>query len=189
MRYYEARGLIELDEVIAVVDPRQTHVPRVRVRAPHRRFVSIGRRRRVRRNHVEHRDGRGDARELRPEVGDDDFVERIGGGAAIAVGDRACTGLAAPGLSVSFSLAHLAGSWPLANLQMAQALKTSLYDFHFRFGTAAHNSAQWALDLPESLVWLWRDYDPNKTSQEFEQEEAERVKPLYRIGVVNRDAW
>ena len=34
------------------------------------------------------------------------------GGAAIAVGDRACTGLAAPGLSVSFSVAHLAGGWP-----------------------------------------------------------------------------
>ena len=84
---------------------------------------------------------------------------------------------------------HLAGSWPLANLQMAQALKTRLYDFHFRFGTAAHNSAQWALDLPESLAWLWRDYDPNKTSQEFEQEPAERAKPLYRVGVVNRDAW
>jgi enterochelin esterase family protein len=84
---------------------------------------------------------------------------------------------------------HLAGSWPLANLQMAQALKTRLYDFHFRFGTAAHNSAQWALDLPESLVWLWRDYNPGKTSQQFEQEEAERAKPLYRVGVVNRDAW
>ena len=84
---------------------------------------------------------------------------------------------------------NLAGSWPLANLQMAQALKTRLYDFHFRYGLAAHTSAQWALDLPESLVWLWRDYDPEKTSQEFEQEEVERAKPLYRFQVVNRDAW
>jgi len=84
---------------------------------------------------------------------------------------------------------HLAGSWPLANLQMAQALKTRLYDFHFRYGTAAHNSAQWALDLPESLVWLWRGYDPDKTAEIYEQEEAERVKPLYRVQVVNRDAW
>jgi enterochelin esterase-like enzyme len=84
---------------------------------------------------------------------------------------------------------NLAGSWPLANLQMAQALKTRLYDFHFRYGTAAHNSAQWALDLPESLVWLWRDYDPDKTRQEFEQEASERAKPLYRVQVVNRDAW
>jgi enterochelin esterase family protein len=84
---------------------------------------------------------------------------------------------------------HLAGSWPLANLQMAQALKTRLYDFHFRYGTAAHNSAQWALDLPESLVWLWRDYDPEKSHQDFEQEETERAKPLYRVQVVNRDTW
>ena len=84
---------------------------------------------------------------------------------------------------------HLAGSWPLANLQMAQALKTRLYDFHFRYGTAAHNRAQWALDLPESLVWLWRGYDPDKTSEVYEQEEAERAKPLYRVQVVNRDAW
>jgi enterochelin esterase-like enzyme len=84
---------------------------------------------------------------------------------------------------------HLAGSWPLANLQMAQALKTRLYDFHFRYGTAAHNSAQWALDLPESLAWLWRGYDPDKSSEVYEQEEAERAKPLYRVQVVNRDAW
>jgi len=82
-----------------------------------------------------------------------------------------------------------AGSWPLANLQMAQALKTRLYDFHFRYGTAAHNSAQWALDLPESLTWLWRGYDPDRTSETYEQEESERAKPLYRVQVVNRDAW
>jgi len=84
---------------------------------------------------------------------------------------------------------NLAGSWPLANLQMAQALKTRLYDFHFRYGTAAHNSAQWTLDLPESLAWLWRGYGPDNTSELYEQEEAERAKPLYRVQVVNRDAW
>jgi enterochelin esterase-like enzyme len=89
----------------------------------------------------------------------------------------------------SGDLDNLHGSWPLANLQMAQALKTRLYDFHFRYGLASHNSAQWALDLPESLVWLWRDYDPDKTSQEYEQEASERAKPLYRVQVVNRDAW
>jgi enterochelin esterase family protein len=84
---------------------------------------------------------------------------------------------------------NLAGSWPLANLQMAQALKTRLYDFHFRYGAGAHNNAQWGLDLPESLAWLWRGYDPNKTSEVYEQEAAERAKPLYRVQVVNRDAW
>jgi enterochelin esterase family protein len=81
------------------------------------------------------------------------------------------------------------GSWPLANLQMAQALKAKLYDFHFRYGTAAHNGAQSALDLPESLAWLWRGYDPAKTSEVYEQEEAERAKPMYRVQVVNRDSW
>jgi hypothetical protein len=28
------------------------------------------------------------------------------------------------------------GSWPLKNIQLANALKTRGYDFHFRFGTA-----------------------------------------------------
>lgn len=81
------------------------------------------------------------------------------------------------------------GSWPLSNLALAQALKTSGYDFHFRFGEAGHNLAQWSLDLPESLAWLWRGYDPERTEQVYEQEPAERAKPVFRVGVVNRDAW
>jgi enterochelin esterase-like enzyme len=84
---------------------------------------------------------------------------------------------------------YVAGSWPLNNLQMANALKTRGYDFHFRFGTAGHSEAQEAMDLPEALTWLWRDYDPEKTSQIFEQEEAERKKPIFRVQVANRDAW
>lgn len=82
----------------------------------------------------------------------------------------------------------MGGSWPLANLQMAQALKTRFYDFHFRYGSAGHDWAQAALDLPEALTWLWRDYDPAKTDQVYEQEASERAKPLYRFGIVNRDA-
>lgn len=81
------------------------------------------------------------------------------------------------------------GSWPLANIQMAQALKTRFYDFHFRYGTAGHDWAQPALDLPEALTWLWRDYDPAKIEQIYEQEASERAKPLYRVKIVNRDAW
>jgi enterochelin esterase family protein len=63
------------------------------------------------------------------------------------------------------------------------------YDFHFRFGEAAHNGAQAAIDLPESLAWLWRDYDPAKTEQVYEMDPLEKGKPLYRIKVANRDAW
>ena len=53
-----------------------------------------------------------------------------------------------------------AGSWPEANQRLADALRAGGYDVHFRLGTAGHNTAQEALDLPESLTWLWRGYDP-----------------------------
>src|SRR6185503_20135948 len=66
------------------------------------------------------------------------------------------------------------GSWPMQNIQMANSLKLMDYDFHFRFGLAAHGGAQAGLELPESLTWLWRDYDPKKTTQEFHTEAAEK---------------
>jgi hypothetical protein len=81
------------------------------------------------------------------------------------------------------------GSWPMQAIQMANSLKLREYDFHFRFGTAAHGGAQAALDLPESLTWLWRDYDPKKTSQEFTMEPGEKEKPYFRVTITNRDAW
>ncbi len=81
------------------------------------------------------------------------------------------------------------GSWPMQNIQMANSLKLMEYDFHFRFGTAAHGGAQAGLDLPESLAWLWRDYDAAKTSQEFHIEPSEKEKPLFRVTISNRDAW
>jgi enterochelin esterase family protein len=81
------------------------------------------------------------------------------------------------------------GSWPLQNIQLANSLKRQVYDFHFRLGTATHNSAQAALDLPESLAWLWRGYDPAKTEQVFEQDPGEKDKPFYRVKLLNRDAW
>ena len=81
------------------------------------------------------------------------------------------------------------GSWPMQNIQMANSLKLKEYDFHFRFGTAAHGGAQAGLDLPESLSWLWRDYDAKKTAQEFRIEPAEKEKPLFRVTISNRDPW
>jgi enterochelin esterase family protein len=36
---------------------------------------------------------------------------------------------------------------------------------------------------------LWRDYDPNKTSQTYEMDPAERAKPLFRVSITNREAW
>ncbi len=81
------------------------------------------------------------------------------------------------------------GSWPLQNIQLANSLKMKSYDYHFRFGHASHNSSQAALDLPESLAWLWRGYDQNKTSEEFTIDPAEKDKPYYRVTISNRDAW
>jgi enterochelin esterase-like enzyme len=82
-----------------------------------------------------------------------------------------------------------AGSWPLNNLMLANALKLKGYDFHFRFGDGMHSAAQASLDLPETLAWLWRDYDPSKREQTYEMEESERVKPFFRVKVANRDSW
>ncbi|WP_428377456.1 alpha/beta hydrolase [Lichenicoccus sp.] len=82
-----------------------------------------------------------------------------------------------------------AGSWPLHNIALANALKLRGYDFHFRFGEGTHSTAQGAMDLPESLAWLWRGYDPDRVEQEYEQEPAERAKPIFRVRVANRDAW
>ena len=82
-----------------------------------------------------------------------------------------------------------AGSWPLNNILLANSLKLKGYDFHFRFGEGMHAIAQGALDLPESLTWLWRDYDPAKTAQTYEMEESERAKPVFRVKVANRDVW
>jgi enterochelin esterase-like enzyme len=80
------------------------------------------------------------------------------------------------------------GNWPLANLRMANALKAQEYDFHFSFGKGTHNSGQGAAEFPAEMIWLWRDYDPSKTSQTYEIEPSEKSKPVFRVSVTNRDA-
>ena len=79
------------------------------------------------------------------------------------------------------------GSWPLANLRMANALKIKGYDFHFKFGKGTHNSGQGAAEFPEEMMWLWRGYDASKTEQAYEMEASEKTKPLFRVTVTNRD--
>jgi enterochelin esterase-like enzyme len=79
------------------------------------------------------------------------------------------------------------GNWPLTNLRMANALKRREYDFLFSFGKGTHNSGHGAAEFPEEMVWLWRDYDPGKTSQEFVMEEGEKAKPVFRVKELNRE--
>jgi enterochelin esterase-like enzyme len=58
----------------------------------------------------------------------------------------------------SHDLDNLHGNWPLANQQMAAALKFKGYDYQFVFGEGSHNGKHGGAILPESLRWLWRDY-------------------------------
>lgn len=49
------------------------------------------------------------------------------------------------------------GNWPLANQQMAAALKFKEYDYQFVYGEGGHNGIHGGAILPESLRWLWRE--------------------------------
>ena len=80
-----------------------------------------------------------------------------------------------------------AGSWPLANIELANSLKLKQYDYHFSCGPGTHSQSQGKAELPESLIWLWRDYDFAKTSQAFEQTQEEKDKPLWRVAAMNRN--
>ena len=48
------------------------------------------------------------------------------------------------------------GNWPLANQEMAAALKFSGYDYRFEFGDGGHTHKHGGALLPEALRWLWR---------------------------------
>jgi enterochelin esterase-like enzyme len=78
------------------------------------------------------------------------------------------------------------GSWPLANVRLANALKLKNYDFHFSFEKGTHNAGHGASEFPSEMIWLWRDYDPNKMDQTYVQDPGEKDKPLFRVGVVTR---
>jgi enterochelin esterase family protein len=54
-------------------------------------------------------------------------------------------------------LDNLHGNWPLANQEMAAALKFMSYDYKFEFGDGGHNGKHGGALLPDALRWLWRD--------------------------------
>lgn len=51
------------------------------------------------------------------------------------------------------------GNWPLANQQMAAALKFADYDYKFEFGQCFHGSKHAGAILPDVMRWLWRDWE------------------------------
>lgn len=50
------------------------------------------------------------------------------------------------------------GNWPLANQEMAAALRFRGYDYRFELGDGAHTHKHGGALLPDSLRWLWRDF-------------------------------
>jgi hypothetical protein len=54
-------------------------------------------------------------------------------------------------------LNNLHGSWPLANQEMAAALKFAKYDYQFVYGDGGHNLKHGGAIFPDTLRWLWRD--------------------------------
>lgn len=51
-----------------------------------------------------------------------------------------------------------AGSWWIANQDMARSLEWAGYEVKFVKGTEAHNSKHGSAILPDALRWLWMDY-------------------------------
>jgi enterochelin esterase-like enzyme len=58
----------------------------------------------------------------------------------------------------SNDLDNLHGNWPLANQDMAAALKFAGYDYKFVFGDGGHSGKHGGSIFPDTLRWLWRDW-------------------------------
>ena len=86
----------------------------------------------------------------------------------------------------SYDLENAHGSWPLQNIQLANSLKMKEYDFKFSFGNAQHSTRYGDAELPDAMAWLWRDYDPMRTHQDYVMDPAERQKPYFRVKIFNR---
>ena len=50
------------------------------------------------------------------------------------------------------------GSWTLANLNMAAALKFGRYDHRVEIGDGGHDMLHGGAIFPDTMRWLWRDY-------------------------------
>ena len=79
------------------------------------------------------------------------------------------------------------GSWPAQNIAMANSLKRQEYDFHFTWGNGTHSRNGGYAELAEEMIWLWRDYDASKTTQQFAMDPDEKTKPFFRVKALNRE--
>lgn len=58
----------------------------------------------------------------------------------------------------SNDLDNLHGNWPLANQDMAAALKFAGYDYKFVLGDGGHSGKHGGAIFPDTMRWLWRDW-------------------------------
>jgi enterochelin esterase family protein len=61
-------------------------------------------------------------------------------------------------------LDNLHGNWPLANQEMAAALKFAGYDYKFVYGDGKHSGKHGGSIFPDTMRWLWRDYPGVKSA-------------------------
>ncbi len=52
------------------------------------------------------------------------------------------------------------GNWPLANQTLAKSLSYAKYDYRFELGHGFHSHRHGRAILPDTLRWLWRDFQP-----------------------------
>jgi len=57
-------------------------------------------------------------------------------------------------------LDNMHGNWPLANRDMAAALKFKGYDYKFVMGEGRHSGRHGGAIFPDTMRWLWRDLRP-----------------------------
>ncbi len=55
-----------------------------------------------------------------------------------------------------------AGNWWLANQQMADSLEFAGYDFMTAFGDGGHNLIHGGAIFPDTMRWLWRDFEVDR---------------------------
>lgn len=81
------------------------------------------------------------------------------------------------------------GNWPLANQQMAAALKFKGYDYRFEYGVGAHTHVHGGALLPDALRWLWRDAPSTKPAPHYTLGPDSRVQAGVPRGTVTKHTW
>ena len=74
-----------------------------------------------------------------------------------------------------------AGSWPVNNQVMFEALSYSGYDVKFELGNGGHDGKQTAAIMPDALRWLWRGYPAPITVKEPAHMKAPGYDPRGKV--------